>query len=58
VSGLLSRRMTAGPDVIRGSGPNQSLGLGGPWTQMGCPDRRLDRFASRHHHPRNSLACA
>jgi hypothetical protein len=30
VSGLLSRRMTAGPDVIRGSGPNQKFGLGGP----------------------------
>jgi hypothetical protein len=27
VSGLLSRRMTAGPDVIRGSGPNQSDAL-------------------------------
>jgi hypothetical protein len=27
VSGLLSRRMTAGPDVIRGSGPDQNSGL-------------------------------
>src|SRR5436190_6539853 len=27
VSGLLSRRMTAGPDVIRGSGPDQNFGL-------------------------------
>jgi hypothetical protein len=58
VSGLLSPRMTAGPDVIRGSGPNHLHGLCGPKTQKGYPDRWLDRFASRHHHPRNSLARA
>jgi hypothetical protein len=23
--------------------------------EAGCPNRRLDRFASRHHHPRNSI---
>jgi hypothetical protein len=58
VSGLLSRRMTAGPDVIRGSGPNQSDALDSACTKTGSPNRRLDRFASRHHHPRNSLARA
>ena len=47
--------MTAGPDVIRGSGPNHSHGLDAHDPEAGCPDRRLDRFASRHHHPRNSI---
>jgi hypothetical protein len=51
--------MTAGPDVVRGSGPNQSHGLFAHDPQAGCPNRRLDRFASRHHHPRNSMSrCA
>ena len=45
--------MTAGPDVIRGSGPDQKYVLRAHRPQSGFPDRRLDRFASRHHHPRN-----
>ena len=54
VSGLLLRHMTAGPDVIRGSGPDQdSRARCAHRPQSGFPDRRLDRFASRHHHPRN-----
>jgi len=32
VSGLFARRVTAGPDVVRGSGPNQSHGLRRPMT--------------------------
>ena len=44
---------TAGPDVIRGSGPDHFWARDAHRPQAGSPDRRLDRFASRHHHPRN-----
>ena len=46
--------MTAGPDVVRGSGPNHSHGLDTLDPKAGFPDQQNDRFASRHNHPRNS----
>ena len=49
--------MTAGPDVVRGSGPNHSPGLDTLDPKTGSPNQQIDRFASRHHHPRNSIVC-
>ncbi|MFT7577857.1 MAG: hypothetical protein ACI9XZ_004260 [Alphaproteobacteria bacterium] len=46
--------MTAGPDVIRRSGPNHLLGLDTLDPETGFPDLQVDRFASLHLHPRNS----
>ena len=46
--------MTAGPDVIRRSGPNHRHGLNTLDPIAGSPDLQFDRFASHHHHPRNS----
>jgi hypothetical protein len=45
--------MTAGPDVVRGSGPNHFHGLDTHDPEAGSPDRQIDRLTSRHHHPRN-----
>ena len=46
--------MTAGPDVIRRSGPNQNHGLDTLDPITGFPDLQVDRFASLHLHPCNS----
>ena len=46
--------MTAGPDVIRRSGPNHRHGLNTLDPIAGSPDLQFDRFASLHYHPRNS----
>ena len=50
--------MTAGPDVVRGSGPDQNYGLDSPLTQAGFPDQQIDRLSSHHHHPRNLLVAS
>jgi len=47
--------MTAGPDVIRRPGPNHKPGLDTHDPKTGSPDLQFDRFASQHHHPRNSI---
>ena len=49
--------MTAGPDVVRGPGPNHLRGLDTHDPKAGSPDRQIDRFTSRHHHPRNWIVC-
>jgi hypothetical protein len=36
--------MTAGHNAPRGSGPNQTLAFDNALTQVGCPDRRIDRL--------------
>src|SRR6516225_601358 len=51
----LRSTMTAGPDVVRDRVQITSTGFDAHDPETGCPNRRLDRFASRHHHPRNSI---
>src|SRR5271155_2444574 len=36
--------MTAGHNALRGSGPDQKLAFDNALTQVGCPDRRIDRL--------------
>src|SRR5271167_357568 len=36
--------MTAGHNALRGSGPDQTLAFDNASTQVGCPDRRIDRL--------------
>src|SRR4029079_14794516 len=36
--------MTAGHNALRGSGPNQTDAFDNALTQVGCPDRRIDRL--------------
>src|SRR5512132_3033776 len=36
--------MTAGHNVLRGSGPGQNLAFDNAVALMGCPDRRIDRL--------------
>ena len=37
-------RVAAGPNAVRGSGPNRFHALGRAMTQAGCPDPRSDRI--------------
>src|SRR5713226_5437423 len=39
--------LTAGPDGLRGSGPEHSGGVAAPLGPTGCPDPRFDRLPSR-----------
>jgi hypothetical protein len=36
--------VTAGHNALRGSGPDQNLAFDNALTQVGCPDRRIDRL--------------
>jgi hypothetical protein len=56
VSACSRGTMTAGPDVVRDRVQITSTGFDAHDPETGCPNRRLDRFASHHHHPRNSIA--
>ena len=47
VSGLRLRRVTAGPDEVRGLGLNQSLAVITAWCMTRYPNPRFDRLASR-----------
>src|SRR6476661_10637169 len=38
--------MTAGHNALRGSGPNQTDAFNNALTQVGCPDRRIDRLCN------------
>jgi len=48
-------RLAAGPNALRGSGPNRKDALGGALTQAGSPDPRNDRFCITSSCPRQSV---
>ena len=52
VSGLLMRRVAAGPNALRGSGPNPSRAFDNAMTLAGSPDPRNDRICITSSCPR------
>ena len=52
VSGLFVRHVAAGPNALRGSGPNRLPALEGAMTQAGSPDPRNDRTCIMSSCPR------
>ena len=59
VSGLLMRReVAAGPNALRGSGPNRSHAFGSAMTLAGSPDPRNDRICITSSCPRQFVGAS